>query len=117
MATDGCIAGGVFQQTLEGMGLQLVLPDEIHQKNVMHLVYGNIKAGQKPDMDRFVAVSDHLRQQGAQAIILGCTELSLIKRDYPIGPGYIDAMEALAQKAIVSCGGKLKKEYENLLSR
>jgi len=117
MATDGCIAGGVFQQTLEQMGMEPILPDKRQQSNVMHLVYQNIKANKSPEMDRFRAVSHQLRTAGAQAIILGCTELSLIKRDYDIGAGYVDAMEALAQQAILSCGGKLKEEYENLISR
>lgn len=117
MATDGCVASGMFQRTLEKMGMQPILPDETQQKNVMHLVYQNIKANLPPEMDRFRAVSDQLRQQGAQAIILGCTELSLIKRDYAIGAGYIDAMEALARQAVICCGAKLKTEFENILTR
>lgn len=117
MATDGCIAGSVFQAKLEQMGMEWVLPDEIQQKNVMHLVYQNIKANLPPEMDRFHAVNRQLREKGAQAVILGCTELSLIKRSYDIGPGYIDAMEVLAQQAVIRCGGKLKKEFENLLTR
>ena len=117
MATDGCVAGGVFQRTLQKLGMQFVLPDKTQQANVMHLVYQNIKANKSPEMDRFRAVSHQLRAAGAQAIILGCTELSLIKRDYNIGPGYIDAMEVLSQQAILGCGGKLKNAFENLISR
>ena len=53
----------------------------------------------------------------AQAIILGCTELSLVKRDYPIGAGYLDAMEVLAQTCVLRCGGQLKEEYQDLISK
>ena len=49
-------------------------------------------------------------------ILLGCTELSLVKRQHPLGKKYLDAMEVLAQRSVVRCGKKLKKEYENLLS-
>ena len=83
----------------------------------MHLIYDNIKANLPPDMERFHAVQQELQQQGAQAIILGCTELSLIKRDYPIGGGFIDAMEVLAQQSVILCGGKLKQEYNCLISK
>ena len=67
-------------------------------------------------MESFRKVSDHLRGQGAQVIILGCTELSLIKRDFPVGPGYLDAMEILAQRSILKCRGRLKEEYRDLIT-
>jgi aspartate racemase len=68
-------------------------------------------------MDKFHAVRKQLQENGAQAIILGCTELSLIKRDYPIGGGFIDAMEVLAQQSVLRCGGKLKDEYRCLITK
>ena len=82
----------------------------------MHLIYRNIKAGKPVEMDRFCSVEEELRAKGAQAIILGCTELSLIKRDHSLGPGFLDAMEILARSAILKCGGKLKAEYHNLIT-
>ena len=35
-------------------------------------------------------------------------------RSYDIGPGYVDAMEVLARQAVISCGGRLKQEFEDL---
>ena len=48
--------------------------------------------------------------------ILGCTELSLIKRDYPIGSGYLDALEVLAMCSVIQCKKPLKPQYQNLLT-
>ncbi len=117
MATDGTIATGIFARELEREGLVPIVPSEAMQRNVMHLIYDNIKANRAPEMDRFNAAAAELRAKGAEAIILGCTELSLIKRDYPIGAGFIDAMEVLARRAVLECGGKLKEEYRCLISK
>lgn len=117
MATDGTISSGLFHQVLEAQGIQPVVPSTDRQADVMHLIYNNIKANLPAEMDRFYAVSRELKENGAQAIILGCTELSLIKRDHPIGAGFIDAMEMLAQQSILRCGGKLKEEYKYLITK
>lgn len=116
MATDGTIQAGILSRALEEVGITPLIPTEARQRDVMHLIYENVKAGIPAEIDRFRAVQDDLVGQGAQTIILGCTELSLIKRDYPIGPGFIDVMEVLAQCSVVRCGGKLKPSYYELIT-
>ncbi len=116
MATDGTVASGIFHRELEAQGLTPVVPDEAHQEMVMHLIFENVKAGIPAEMDKFFAAAENLRSQGAQAIILGCTELSLIKRDNPIGAGFVDAMEVLAQQSVLQCGKPLKPEYRCLIT-
>ena len=116
MATDGTIRSRLFQQELEKHGITPVIPGEDGQKCVMSVIYDDIKANRPADMDKFDLASRDLREKGAQAIILGCTELSLVKRDCPIGAGYLDAMEVLAQTCVLRCGGRLKEEYQNLIS-
>lgn len=116
MATDGTIRSRIFRSELENQGLTAIIPGEEAQKNVMHLIFNNIKAGIPAEMDKFHAAAEDLHSQGAEAIILGCTELSLIKRDYPIGPGFIDAMEVLAQQSVLQCGLPLKDRYNCLIT-
>ena len=67
-------------------------------------------------MEDFKAVKNELLDAKAEVIILGCTELSIIHRDYDIGPGFLDAMEVLAQKSVLLCGGRLKKEFLSLIT-
>lgn len=117
MATDGTIRTGLFRRELERQGITPIIPSAQRQRDVMHLIYANIKANLPAEMDRFAAVSRELRENGAEAIILGCTELSLIKRDEKIGPGFIDAMEVLAQQSVLRCGGILKPEYRSLITK
>ena len=117
MATTGTIRTGLFRRELERQGLEPLIPSAQRQEDVMHLIYSNIKANRPPEMERFHAVRRELQDMGAQAIILGCTELSLIKRDEAIGPGFIDAMEVLAQQSVIRCGGALKAEYQCLITK
>jgi len=114
-ATDGTVQTGVFQRELERQGIEVVLPSKEKQEMVMHIIYNNVKAGRRVDMERFQQVEEELHEKGAEIIILGCTELSMISRDEKIGHGYLDAMEVLARAAVLQCG-KLKHKYNRLLT-
>ncbi len=116
MATDGTIHSGLFQTELLSHGITPLIPSKEGQTYVTDLIYKNIKSNRPAEMDKFRAVKEELMDMGAQVIILGCTELSLIKRDYEIGSGFIDAMEVLAKTCVTLCGAKLKQEYENLIT-
>ena len=117
MATDGTVSSGIFHRELLVHGLEPIVPGEEAQKHVMHLIFENVKAGRKAEMDRFLAAAEDLRHQGAEAIILGCTELSLIKRDGKLGPGFIDAMEVLAKESVLACGKPVKPEFDCLITK
>ena len=117
MATDGTVRSGIFHRELVAQGLEPIVPGEAAQADVMHLIFNNVKAGKSAEMNRFFAAAEDLRQQGAEAIILGCTELSLIKRDEAIGPGFVDAMEVLARESLRTCGKPVKQEYTCLITR
>ena len=117
MATDGTITAGFFRTGLESAGIQVVQPSPEGQKRVMQIIYGSVKANQPVDMADFRMVEDELRAQGAEVIILGCTELSAIHRDNKIGPGFIDAMEVQARKAVILCNGRLKNDYNQLITK
>ena len=116
MATDGTIISGLFSRALSDEGIRPVLPSKARQADVMKLIYDDIKAGNPPDMTKFHAVAEELRKKGAETIVLGCTELSLIKKDHPIGPGFLDSMEVLAQQSLVRCGKPIKQQYHNLIT-
>ena len=115
MATDGTIRSELLSRELDLAGIVPVVPSSKRQEDVMHLIYENVKAGKPADMQRFRRVQQELNDCGAEVIILGCTELSLIKRDGNIGPGFLDVMEVLARETVIRSGKKLKPQYEALL--
>lgn len=113
-ATDGTVSTGVFQKQLETAGIEVILPGKEGQARVMEIIYGNVKAGIPVNIDAFAEVEKELVSAGAEVIILGCTELSMVKRDYPLSDIYLDALEVLARAAVLRCG-KLRKEKEELI--
>lgn len=115
MATDGTVQSGLFQRSLDAAGISCVLPSQEGQLQVMHLIFNDVKAGKPVEMPLFLDTARQLFRDGAQVILLGCTELSLIKRDFRLEPGFLDVMEVLARKAVCTCG-RLKPEYEKLIT-
>lgn len=115
MATTGTVRTGLFQTALEKVGITPVAPSEPTQQLVMSVIYDEIKAGKPADPQKFRAISDELTAAGCESIILGCTELSLIKKDAGLSTGYLDALEVLAKRSVQACGGKLKAQYEHLV--
>lgn len=116
MATDGTVQSGIFQRQVEELGMELVLPGEEGQRGVMTLIYDQVKAGLEPDMALFAAIRDELRRKGAQAVVLGCTELSLLKKQQELGEGILDALEVLAKESVLACGKPVKAEFDQLFT-
>lgn len=116
MATDGTIQTKLFQNELEEAGLNTIIPEECYQKKVMHVIYEQVKSGKPSDEKLVQEVETHLKEKGAEVILLACTELSIVKRDGKTGSGVLDVLEVLASCAVHSCG-ELKEEYKELISR
>lgn len=116
LATDGTIQSGLFQKAFERHNVQGILPAADGQREVMRIIYEEVKAGKNVDIACFQKVSGELFQQGAQVILLGCTELSMVKRDFALSAGYLDVMDVLARKA-VQCCNHVRKEYYKLITK
>jgi aspartate racemase len=115
MATDGTVSSKIFQREIEQMGMEAVVPRKDMQCKVMNLIYEDVKKGNKPNIENFFDVKKHLiEDEKADVIVLGCTELSVIKRDYDLGDGVLDAMEVLAKEAVKLCGKQVNPQYDKL---
>lgn len=117
LATTGTMETGIFRDALLSRGIQPVALSRERQADVMSLIYDDIKANRPPRMELFHRAGEELRQKGAEIVILGCTELSLIKRDCPVGGQYLDTLEVLARAAVRACGGKLNSRYRELIRK
>ena len=104
LATTGTVRTRTYQRMCEKHGLPCAVPDDAAQAAVMDVIYGDIKQGRPADMAAFERAAASLRAQGCDRAILGCTELSLIKRDEGLGAFYLDSMEVLARNAILAFG-------------
>ena len=107
MATDGTLNSNIYKLKMEKFGIDTIYPSEAMQKKVMEIIYEQIKAGKEPSKESFEAIVSELKQGGAQAIVLGCTELSYYAQINKLEDFYVDAQKVLVRKAIELCGGKL----------
>ncbi len=104
LATDGTLSTQTYQKMGEQLGVTCVAPDAERQKTVMSLIYESIKCGEAVDLDTFLTVADSLFSLGCERVVLGCTELSLIKKQYGVDDRFIDSLEVLACRSIRACG-------------
>lgn len=115
LATGGTIQGRLLEQEFERYGIESVYPDPVMQRLVMEIIYDKIKRGTYPDREDIVKISHSLLEKGAQKIILGCTELSLLKKKFPLDALFVDMLEILAQKTVLFSGAPLKEAYKNII--
>ncbi len=109
LATDGTIATHTYQAVCAKNGLEAVAPEREDQRTVMEIIYSQVKAGAPVDMDAFHAVAARLRRRGCGAVILGCTELSVLYRDFQLDSRFfVDSLEVLAKRTIYLCGRRIK---------
>lgn len=103
MATTGTINTNLFQTALQKQGITPIVPNEENQENVMSIIYDQVKAGKPIDLNKFKSVVGELRLDGCERIILGCTELSVLKKEYALNDFYVDSLEVLAEVVIKFC--------------
>ena len=113
MATDGTVSTRLFDSVFMDYGIQCVYPDREYQKLVMSIIYDEVKAGKPVSMKEFELVKNQLLASGAEVVILGCTELSIAKRDNHI-EGVLDIIDVLARDCVMKCA-KLRPEYKELI--
>lgn len=116
LATDGTMQCGLFQKELNRAGIHVLVPESTDQKKIMDIIYKDVKAGNPINMDDFFCVSHNLKDRGAEVIILGCTELSIVRKNNDIGAGFLDAMQVLAKCSVENCG-TLLDNYKNLITK
>ena len=104
LATEGTVASGAYESVCRAAGIEYCTCSPEDQAIISHIIYDQIKQGKTPDLPAFLAVAETLRRAGCDTVILGCTELSLLKRDFGLGSDFLDSLEVLACASIRLCG-------------
>jgi aspartate racemase len=67
----------------ERHGLEVIIPAEEEREIVHRVIYDELCAGKinQTSREQYVGIMNRLVKDGAEAIILGCTEISLLVRD------------------------------------
>lgn len=111
MATNGTIVADVYGKMCAQYGMKYVKPDEDGQKNVMKIIYEQVKAGNPVDYGLFMDIIEDMLHSGCSCVITGCTELSIICSDLKLNrDDIIDSLDVLSDVCIESCGRRIRKK-------
>ncbi len=98
LATTGTICTEIYQQKLAVSGFEAVVPDDNDQNSVTTGI-GLTKSGNVTvAKDIFLQQIERLRMQGADMVILACTEIPAVLESFD---GLIDSNRALARRCVV----------------
>ena len=106
IATDGCLAAGVYQDALEKAGVKAVLPTDDEIEQFMTLC-NRIKAGYQGErVARDMAeLAKALIDRGADAVIAGCTEIPLVLQQSALAVPLISSTDVLAAATVALARG------------
>lgn len=107
MATDGTIKSKIYENYYSKLGIKTLLPVKT-QERIMEFIYDVIKKGNyNAGTDLLFECANELKELGATAFLLGCTELSSAQYLYKFEGNFINPMEVLTERSILFAGGQL----------
>lgn len=107
LATKGTIQSKLYQETLDKMGIQVVVPttderiNRVHD-SIYHAEYGIKAKSLVTDRAREILLeeTEHLIHEGVESVVLGCTELPLALTEDMVRIPLLDATDVLARAMI-----------------
>ncbi|MFA5561179.1 MAG: amino acid racemase [Eubacteriales bacterium] len=106
LATAGLYAGGLYQRLCDGAGLRCLVPPPEQQAGLHQMIYRQIKGGGRGEPELPAQMAASLQRRGADVVVLGCTELSVLYDGQLPDERWVDPLEILAAVAISLCGKK-----------
>lgn len=88
LGTNFTMTQDFYKQRLVEAGLTVLIPETTDRDDVHRIIYEELCQGQftEKSRQRYVAIIEQLAEQGAEGVILGCTEIGLLikQADSPI---------------------------------
>ncbi|MFV2072149.1 MAG: aspartate/glutamate racemase family protein [Thermoanaerobaculales bacterium] len=108
LATDGTHHAGIYRHALVRHGLVPVAPTTQSVQRAVMAALGEVKLrGVSARSDRAMSVAiEDLTNQGATALIAGCTEVSLVLARHPPALPWLDPLQVLADALVREAGGR-----------
>ena len=109
LATKGTISAGSYQRMCEKYGIEWAVPSLQDEQSLMNIIYNQVKAGKEINITEFLKIIENMKADGCDAVALGCTELSVINKDFALNrEDIVDSLEVLARRSIELCGKTVK---------
>ncbi|MCX6654580.1 MAG: amino acid racemase [Candidatus Bathyarchaeota archaeon] len=109
LASDGTVKSDLYRSAYGDVGIEIMEPSPERQTEVMKAIYQYIKAGNLIDGGLLLhGVAKYLVTAGAEMIICGCTEVSLVLKEGDLAVPILDPLQVLAETAVAEA---LQKEH------
>ncbi|NCC67423.1 MAG: aspartate/glutamate racemase family protein [Clostridia bacterium] len=101
LGTKYTMTQAFYKDKLLSAGIDVIIPDEEDMEFVNHVIFDELCLGTVSDKSRqgFLRIIDKLADKGAQAIVLGCTEIGLLIRPEDTRLPVFDTTDIHATKA------------------
>jgi aspartate racemase len=103
LATEGTVKSRSYHRLCNDLGMKCLTPSEADQKKISEIIYDAIKQNKPVDLSVFLEISNSLLEEGCECLVLGCTELSLLRQSGLDSSVFVDSLEVLAYRTILSC--------------
>lgn len=101
LATCGTIKSKIYEDLLNNYHIECVIPKQNDQEIISKVIYDGVKSNKDIDLTDFFNITKKLLNEGCEKIILGCTELSALRKMKNMYQDeFLDAMEILADNTI-----------------
>ena len=103
LGTKFTMEGDFYRQRLnEKFGLTVLIPDEADRETVHNTIYGELVKGViSPDSRQaFIEIINKLQENGAEGVILGCTEIPLLIKQSDVSIPIFDTTRIHAEAAV-----------------
>ena len=104
LATEGTVQSKAYHQLCDANEIRCITPTNEEQAQISNIIYGAVTQNKPADFSAFLHISQSLLNRGCECLVLGCTELSLLRREGLTQPWYVDSLEVLAHRTITLCG-------------
>ncbi len=101
IATIGTIKSRIYSQSFDEVQVDILIPPNGLQLETMKAIYQHIKTGDlEGGKEILLRVADSIIQEGAQIIICGCTEVSLVLKNGDLPMPVVDPLQILTETAV-----------------
>lgn len=90
------MSDGFYAAGMKNRGLRVLIPEAGEQEAIHNIIYDELISGNVSPLsqNKFVDIAKSLITRGAEAVLLGCTELELLVRENPARLIFIDSTKA-----------------------
>ncbi len=90
------------QRIREKFGIEVIVPEHGERETVHRIIYDELCQGQvlAESREQYITIIDNLRRNGAEAVILGCTEIALLVEQQHTQVALYDTTKIHADQAV-----------------